>query len=72
MEILRSQVKIIAEKYANLIDKRLTTALNEPEIDCTAMAEINDGIRMLNHVASTLERIERLNRGNETNVQSNI
>ncbi|WP_024346545.1 hypothetical protein [Lacrimispora indolis] len=67
MKTLESKVKTIAEKYADLVEKRLNSALKESDVESSAMCEINDGIRMLNHVAATLERISRLNRGNETN-----
>lgn len=60
IENLESKVEGIAEKYADLIEKRLTAALNENEVESSAMVEINDGIRMLNHVAATLERISKL------------
>lgn len=60
IENLERKVEGIAEKYADLIEKRLTAALNENEVESSAMVEINDGIRMLNHVVATLERISKL------------
>lgn len=69
MEKLKIKIEDIAFKYAELTEKRLLAALCEPETDSLAMSEINDGIRMLNHIASTLERIDRLERGNETSSQ---
>lgn len=59
MEMLENKIKSIANKYADLIERRIETAINEGT-DSTAMCEINDGIRMLNHITSTLERIKRL------------
>lgn len=51
---LQSKVETIAEKYADLVDNRIQVAIDEKEIDSTALTEINDGIRILNHAASTL------------------
>lgn len=70
MKILKTKVEEIALKYAEIVEKRLIAALSEDETDSTALGEINDGIRMLNHIAATLERIDRLNRGNEPSGQS--
>lgn len=67
--VLACKVQGIAEKYADLVEKRLKAALREDEVESNAIVEINDGIRMLNHVTATLERIDRLSRGNETNGQ---
>lgn len=71
MQTLQSKIEAIAEKYAELVEKKLIASLLENEVDSVAMCEINDGIRMLNHVASTLERIDRLNRSNDTDGQFN-
>lgn len=60
---LQTKVETIAEKYADLVDNRIQSAINEKEVDGIAMIEINNGIRMLNHVASTLERIVRIQHG---------
>lgn len=65
MEDLENKIKEIATKYADLVEKRLKSTLNEEKIESTVMIEINDGIRMLNHIAATLERISRLKRENE-------
>lgn len=64
---LQSKVETIAEKYADLVDNRIQAAIDEKEVDSTALTEINDGIRILNHAASTLERIARLQRGDDAN-----
>ena len=66
LEILQSKVEAIADKYAELVERRLVAALKESEIESTAMCEINDGIRVLNHMAATLERIVRIQRGNDS------
>lgn len=60
---LQTKVETIAEKYADLVNNRIESAINEKEVDSIAMIEINNGIRMLNHVASTLERIVRIQHG---------
>ena len=62
---LEQRIVKIAENYASLIEKRLLEALKETEEASTAMLEINDGIRMLNHVAATLEKISRLSQDND-------
>lgn len=62
---LEQRIFKIAENYASLIEKRLLEALKETEEASTAMLEINDGIRMLNHVAATLEKISRLSQDND-------
>lgn len=68
-EKLKAKVESIAENYADLVDKRIKTAQRAEVIRGDVMAEINDGIRMLNHVAATLERIDRLSRGYGTSGQ---
>lgn len=62
MEDLENKIKEIAIKYADLVEIRLNSTLNAEKIESTVMIEINDGIRMLNHIAATLERISRLKR----------
>lgn len=67
LEGFKSKIETIAEEYADVVEKRIQTAIYESEINSTAMLEINEGIRMLNHVAATLERIDRLNSCGKTN-----
>lgn len=69
MKALETKVKAIAEKYADLVEQRLLSALRDQEVNSEAICEINDGIRMLNYVAATMERLDRLNRSNETSGQ---
>lgn len=64
---LRKKIENIADGYADLIDMRITTAKTTELCDATVMTEINEGIRMLNHVTVILERMNRLNSGSETN-----
>ncbi|WP_148206725.1 hypothetical protein [Desulfitobacterium hafniense] len=68
-EGLKTKVKSIAEKYADLVDKRISTALQSELVDATVMNEITDGVRMLAHVTTTLEKVDRLSRGNGTDGQ---
>lgn len=60
LQSLQNKVGIIAEKYADLVDRQLESALSKSEADKIEITEINDGIRILHHVAAALERIERL------------
>lgn len=71
LEILQNKIEVIAEKYADLVDRRLESVLSKSEVDDSAMSEINDGFRILNHAAAALERIERLHRGNDASVLKN-
>ena len=65
LEVLNTKVTAISEKYADLIDKRISNALQDELIDGTVMSEITNGVRMLSHITSTLERIDRIQRGND-------
>ncbi len=65
-ELLRKKAEAIAESYADIVALRIQAALSESEIDSTAMMEINDGIRMLSHLSTTLQKIEYLRRNNDT------
>jgi hypothetical protein len=69
-ERLKVKVESISEKYADLVDKRISTALQEELVDATVMSEITDGIRMLAHVTTTLEKVNRLSLGNGADVRS--
>lgn len=70
-ETLKSKIETIASGYADLVDTRIRRATKNELDDGTAMTEINDGIRMLNHIAATLERIDRLHRGNDASGLNN-
>ena len=60
MEEFKQKVENIAKKYATLTEKRLDVALESETLSDEIILGITDGIRMLNHVANTLERIARL------------
>ena len=70
MEMLENKIKSIASKYADLTEQRIDKAIKDGS-DSTVMCEINDGIRMLNHITSTLERIKRLQNPLQTLNSSN-
>lgn len=61
LEGFQSKVEQVAESYADLVLKTIKSAENEPFAEF--MAQANEGIRMLNHVACTLERISRIQAG---------
>ena len=50
----------IADKYAEITEKRLETALKAELLDGTVMAEINDGIRMIAYAITTIQRIKSI------------
>lgn len=58
--MLRERVERIAEKYADLVEKKLDESLQKGPISSTEFEEIKDGIRMLNHVMSALRQVEGL------------
>jgi|GEM_PF-6552627 len=58
--MLRERVERIAEKYADLVEKKLDESLQKGPISVTEFEEIKDGIRMLNHVMSALRQVEGL------------
>ena len=53
-------VKILAEKYAQNLNKQLDQVIEANEHQPNSLIEINDGIKILNHLGSILERIDRL------------
>lgn len=62
LEIFRRKVYRIAERYADMVEVLLiqngSISVDEPVND--QLQSINEGIRLLNHIASTMERIDRL------------
>lgn len=64
-EALKNKTEAIAEKYADLIEKRLNMALND-EVDlCEAMEQIEGGIKMLGYLVAAIERMNRTSHGND-------
>lgn len=68
-ENLLKKVETISETYADLVDLRIRSAARGELTDATVMSEANDGIRLLAHITATLERVDRLHRGNDANGQ---
>ena len=61
-ETLQEKIASIAEKYADLVAEQIDASMkldSEKDVD---FDKINEGIRMLHHVAATLERMVRLQR----------
>lgn len=58
--VLRERVERIAEKYADLVERKLDDALQKGSVSASEFEEIKDGIRMLNHVMSALRQVEGL------------
>lgn len=56
MQELEKKIKEIVEKYAELVAKRLISALNEQDV--------YSGIQRLNNVVGAMGSIDHLNRGN--------
>lgn len=63
MKAYMDRIERIAEKYAELTEARIDAALKKKEdVDSDVMYEINDGIRMLNHIATTWLKMDQLNK----------
>lgn len=58
----KEKVEKIALSYADIVISEMKKASNNQEMTSEVMEDINEGIRMLNHIANTLERIDRLQR----------
>ena len=62
LELFRRKVYRIAERYADMVEvlliQKCSISVDEPVND--SLQSINEGIRLLNHIASTMERIDRL------------
>lgn len=71
LEGFQKKMETIAENYADLINKSIVDLATE-EFDYSEKTQnemftyINDGIRLLNHIANTLERINRVQNDNST------
>jgi hypothetical protein len=64
-EALKSKTETIAEKYADLIEKRLNMALNDEADMCDAMEQIEGGIKMLGYLVTALDRMNRISPSND-------
>lgn len=57
----KERVDAIALKYADIVEKQVDAAIQQEDpLSRETVHDVNEGIRMLNHVASTMERIYRL------------
>lgn len=54
---LEKTVKNVAEKYAELVEKRIDST---KELTGTDLHDIYEGIQMLGHIVATLERFSRM------------
>lgn len=63
LEAFQKKVENIAEEYADLVSKKIKGAQTAEILMAETLNEINEGIRMLNHIACTLERIDRIQHG---------
>lgn len=67
LEQLQKKVEGLAEDYVDLLKVQITQAKNSDVNDSdtvTPVCEIHEGIRVLNHISSVLERIDRIQRRN--------
>lgn len=69
-EKLREKIEKAVEDYADLLIVRIEIANQEPS-NTEYLVKIDEAMRMLSYMAVTLEKINRLNRGNETDGQDN-
>lgn len=69
-EKLREKIEKAAEYYADLLITRIEIANQEPS-NTEYVIKIDEAMRMLSYMAVTLEKINRLDRGNDTDGQVN-
>ena len=67
-ENLKAKFEKAAEDYTDLLIKRIEEA--NKDLNAESIVKVDESIRMVAYMATTLERIDRLNRGNETNGQN--
>ena len=67
MKSLIAKMEIIAEKYADLVIKRMDYELSKKEV--VNLYEIADCMRMVNHLAAAMQKIENLRHGNDAGNQ---
>ena len=60
LDAFQKKVEQAAEEYADLVIKIISHAKSADQLTPEIMEKANDGIRMLNHAACTLERISRI------------
>ena len=67
MKTLKSQVESIAQKYSDLVEKRID---GTNELTGDNLNDIYSGIQMLGHIVMTLERFSRIENGIDTAAES--
>ncbi len=73
-EKLKAKIEKAAEDYTDLLIKRIEAANKELGSGITLnnaepIVKVDEAIRMVMYMANTLEKLDRLNRGNETDGQ---
>lgn len=70
-ETLKSKIEKAAEDYTDLLIKRIEAANKELDSgiasnNAESIIKVDEAIRMVMYMANTLEKLDRMNRGNET------
>ncbi len=68
INLLIKKIEGIAERYADLVEKKINETQGKDSIGSNDFSEINEGIRMLNHLAGTLQKLSTCD-GNNTGTQ---
>ena len=63
-ENLKAKVEKAAESYTDLLIKRIEAA--NKDLSAESVVKVDEAIRMVGYMAATLERVDRLCRGNST------
>ena len=68
IDLLQSKIAGIAGRYADLVEKKINEVNDKGSVEVNDFSEINEGIRMLNHLAGTLQKLSTCE-GNVTGTQ---
>ena len=60
LETFQKKVEQVAESYADLVLSKIKDTQTAQKMTPEIMGQVNEGIRMLNQVANTLERINHI------------
>ena len=60
LDVFEKKVEAIGEEYADLINETIKAKKQDKTLVIESLGKINEGITILNHIACTLERINRL------------
>ena len=66
-ENLKAKVEKAAEDYTDLLIKRIEAA--NKDLNADSVVKVDEAIRMVGYMATTLEKVDRLCRGNGTDGQ---